>query len=130
MYSMKRVLAILVALVCSLSVLCVTALADDDVTIPSGKTAKAGTTLTKDDATANPVLDIYEITPGTTIKFWIYRNGHAQVSPTYILTVGADQDIAYNNSGNMVKNEKYHSVWKKTTQSTNESVYIHFAFIP
>lgn len=127
---MKKVFAFLVALVCILSVLCVTALADDDVTIPSGKTAKAGSTLTKDDAKADPVLDIYEITPGTTIKFWIYRNKHAQVSPTYTFEVGNDLDIAYNNTGNMVKNESYHSVWKKTTQLTKESVYIHFAFIP
>ena len=36
----------------------------------------------------------------------------------------------YNNSGNMVKNEKYHSVLRKTTQALNGTAYIHFAFVP
>lgn len=122
---MKRLLAIVMVLVC----VCSFALADDDVTIPADKTAKAGTTLTKDDKTAQPQLDIYEITPGSTIKFWIYRNGLAQVSPTYTFSVGNDLAIKYNNSGNMVKNAKYHSVWKKTTQG-NVSTRIRFAFVP
>lgn len=92
--------------------------------------AFAESTQTKADASSAPILDIYEITPGTTIKFWIYRNGHAQVSPTFVLAVGNDLPIRYNNSGNMVKNEKYHSVWRKTTQALNGTAYIHFAFVP
>lgn len=122
---MKRLLAIVMVLVC----VCSFALADDDVTIPADKTAKAGTTLTKQDKSAQPVLDIYSIDPGMTIKFWIYRNGLAQVSPTYTFSAGADLNIRYNNSGNMVKGAKYHSVWKKTTQG-NVDTNIHFAFVP
>ena len=125
----KRMFVLLLALMMTCTVFSC-AFADDDVTIPKGKPAKAGSTLTKADASSAPILDIYEITPGTTIKFWIYRNGHAQVSPTFVLAVGNDLPIRYNNSGNMVKNEKYHSVWRKTTQALNGTAYIHFAFVP
>ncbi len=122
---MKRLLAIVMVLVC----VCSFALADDDVTIPADKTSKAGTTLTKQDKSAQPQLDVYKIDPGATIKFWIYRNGLAQVTRTYEVSTGNDWKIEYNNSGNMVKGAKYHSVWKKTTQG-NVATYIHFAFVP
>jgi len=125
----KRMIVLLLALVLT-STAFSCAFADDDVIIPKGKPAKAGTTLIKEAASAVPILDIYEITPGTTIKFWIYRNGHAQVSPTFVFGIGNDLPIRYNNSGNMVKNEKYHSVWRKTTQALNGETYIHFAFVP
>lgn len=122
--------SIVAVVVVLLVTLCAAALADDDVTIVSGKTAQAGTSLSKQSATAKPQLDIYTISPGTTIKFWIYRNGLAQVSPTYTLSQGNDLPIDYNNSGNKVKGALYHSVWKKTTQSSSTATYIHFAFVP
>lgn len=107
------------------------ALADDDVTIPAGKKAKAGTSLEKMDGKADPELDVYKITPGSSIRFWIYRNGKAQVSPTYKCKVQNDIPIRYNNSGNKKQGALYHSVWRKDTQSINgTSVYVHFAFVP
>lgn len=127
---MKKFLALILCLCIASSLFVVSALADDDVTIPAGKAAKAGSSLTKENSTDEPYLDIYEITPGTTIKFWIYRNGKAQVSPTYTLTPHLDHDIRYNNSGNKKAGDKYHSVWKKTTQSQSTSTYVHFSFIP
>jgi hypothetical protein len=127
---MKKFLALILCLCVATSMVVISAFADDDVTIPAGKTAKAGSSLTKESTSADPYLDIYQINPGTTIKFWIYRNGKAQVSPTYILSVGYDQDISYNNSGNKKAGDKYHSVWKKTMQSQSTSTYVHFAFIP
>lgn len=127
---MKKFLALILCLCIASSLFVVSALADDAVTIPAGKTAKAGSSLSKESTKADPILDIYEITPGTTIKFWIYRNGKAQVSPTYTLSVGYDQDIRYNNSGNKKAGDMYHSVWKKTTQSQSTSTYISFAFVP
>ncbi len=127
---MKKLFALILCLCIASSLFVVSAFADDDVTIPAGKTAKAGSSLEKESTKADPYLDIYEITPGTTIKFWIYRNGKAQVSPTYTLSVGLDHAIRYNNSGNKKAGDKYHSVWKKTTQSQSTSTLIHFAFIP
>ncbi|MDO4838752.1 MAG: hypothetical protein Q4B32_10260 [Clostridia bacterium] len=127
---MKKFLALILCLCIASSLFVVSALADDDVTIPAGKTAKAGSSLPKANSTDEPYLDIYEIAPGTTIKFWIYRNGKAQLSPTYTLSPRLDHDIRYNNSGNKKAGDKYHSVWKKTTQSQNTSTYVHFSFIP
>lgn len=127
---MKKILALILCLCIASSLFVVSALADEDVTIPAGKTAKAGSSSKKETTDGEPYLDIYKITPGTTIKFWIYRNGKAQVSPTYTFSTGYDLDIRYNNSGNKKAGDLYHSVWKKTTQSLNTNVIINFSFIP
>lgn len=128
---MKSKFSIAVLLLLVFTVLFSTvALADDDVTIPAGKTSAAGTSLVKADSTSAPFLELYEINPGSSIQFWIYRNGVSQVSKTYTFDSYGEQEIKYSNTGYMVKGAKYHSVWKKTTQSAGTPVYVHFAFIP
>ncbi len=127
---MKKFLALILCLCIASSLFVVSAFADENVKIPAGKNAKAGSTSVKQSTKADPYLDINSISPGVTISFWIYRNGKAQVSPTYIFTTGLDLSIRYNNSGNKKAGDKYHSVWKKTTQLQSVETTIWYYFVP
>lgn len=126
----KSSIALLLA-ICMISTLFIaTAFADAEVTIPANKTSKGGIYLKKESASAEPSLELYEISPRASIKFWIWRKStQSVVSKTYEFNSYGSKSIQYK-SGNKQKGDYYHDVWKRTTQPLSNSVYIGFSFIP
>lgn len=128
---MKKFLVLLTAMVLVFSVFTSALAADYSTTIPTGKSAKKGNDVKKTDKSSEPAVNFVSIDSGSTIKFWIWRDSaSAQVTKTYTFTNTGVQDVKYNNSGNKGKNENYHPVWKKTTQSLNSAVKIDYNFVP
>lgn len=125
---MKKIVSLaLVLLLCFASV---GAFADDEVTIPAGSNAKKGTDLIKESSSAEPIVNLIEISSGSSIKFWIWRKDIAeQVTNTFTFNSYGYQDVTYK-SGKKARGEYYHAVWRRTTQNINSPVTVNFAFIP
>lgn len=102
----------------------------ETTTIPANKDAKAGTTLKKSKA-GEPYIDFKGVLPGSSITFWVWRNGDSQVTPTYTFLSTGEKEVYYMPSKKVKKGNRVHPVWKKVeTGQSGVSVTVSYEFKP
>ena len=126
---MKKLFSLLLVAVLVLTLVPAVALVES-TTIPANKDAKAGTTLKKSNA-GEPYIDFKGVLPGSSITFWVWRNGDSQVTPTYTFTSTGVKTVFYMPSKKVKKGNRVHPVWKKVeTGQSGVSVTVSYEFKP
>lgn len=125
---MKRFFSLLLAVALVVSVIPAVSLAD--TTIPANKGAKAGASVEK-GSTGEPKVNFKGVSVGSSIIFWVWRDGDSQVTPTYTFTSTGDKNVYYMSSKGVVKGNTVHPVWKKVeTGQSGVSVTVSYEFKP
>lgn len=107
---MKRFFSLLLVAVLVLTLVPAVSLAD--TTIPANKNAKAGTSVKKGSA-GEPVVHFDGLNVGSSITFWVWRDGDSQVTPTYTFTSTGVKTVFYMPTKGVVVGNTVHPVWKK-----------------
>lgn len=127
---MKKFVCLMLSIMLILSI-SVSALAAS-TTIPATSTSKGGSSVTK-TAGGDPSVSLNSVSVGSSIIFWIYKDGFRQVSPTYTFKGTGEKNVYYmvEYADKIVTNAQYHPVWKKAeTAQSGKQVKVTYSFTP
>lgn len=127
---MKKFVCLMLSIMLILSI-SVSALAAS-TTIPATSKSKGGASVTK-TSNGDPSVSLSSVSVGSSIIFWVYKDGFRQVSPTYTFKSTGEKNVYYmpEYAADIVTNALYHPVWKKAeTAQSGKEVKVIYTFTP
>lgn len=125
---MKKITAII--LLVALTLTMVSSALATTTTIPAASRAKGGSSVNK-ATTGEPTVKFNNVSRGSQITFWVWRDNYGQVTPTYTFKRYGTMDVYYMPEKDVITGVNYHPVWKKAqTVQNNQSVVVTYEFTP
>lgn len=127
---MKKITAIILLVALTLTMVSSALAVATTTTIPAASSAKGGSSVNK-ATTGEPTVEFSNVSRGSKITFWVWRDNYGQVTPTYTFTSYGTKDVYYMPEKDVITGVNYHPVWKKAqTVQNNQSVVVTYEFTP